>query len=86
MEKKRCASCLSTSETIPQCQALHLNVHPENEAALCLSIGVDFQPTGAILSDEAVYRLSFSWSWRQKALERPSFCIIGPAENPPYES
>lgn len=86
MEKKRCASCLSSSEPIPQCQALHLTVHPENEAALCLSIGVDFQPTGAIFSEEAVYWLSFKLSWRQKALERPRFCIIGPAENPPYES
>jgi GNAT superfamily N-acetyltransferase len=42
----------------PQCQALHLTVHPENEAALRLSISVGFQPTGAIFSDEPVYRLS----------------------------
>ena len=42
----------------PPCQALHLTVHPENEAALRLSISVGFQPTGAIFSDEPVYRLS----------------------------
>jgi diamine N-acetyltransferase len=70
----------------PQCQALHLTVHPENEAALRLYIGVGFQPTGAIFSDEPVYRLSFKSEMRQKTLLRPSFCIIGPAEKPPYQS
>lgn len=43
----------------PQCQALQLTVHPENEHAQRLYIGVGFQPTGATLSDEPVYQLSF---------------------------
>jgi len=43
----------------PQCQALQLTVHPENAHAQHLYIGVGFQPTGATLSDEPVYRLSF---------------------------
>jgi diamine N-acetyltransferase len=43
----------------PPCQALQLTVHPENEHAQRLYIGVGFQPTGATLSDEPVYRLSF---------------------------
>ncbi len=42
----------------PQCQALQLTVHPENEHAQRLYIGVGFQPTGATLSDEPVYQLS----------------------------
>ncbi len=43
----------------PQCQTLQLTVHPENEHAQRLYIGVGFQPTGATLSDEPVYQLSF---------------------------
>jgi diamine N-acetyltransferase len=43
----------------PQCQMLQLTVHPENEHAQHLYTGVGFQPTGAILSDEPVYQLSF---------------------------
>ena len=43
----------------PQCQVLQLTVHPENEHAQRLYIGVGFQPTGATLSDEPVYQLSF---------------------------
>jgi diamine N-acetyltransferase len=43
----------------PQCQALQLTVHPENEHARHLYIGAGFQPTGATLSDEPVYQLSF---------------------------
>jgi diamine N-acetyltransferase len=42
-----------------QCQSLQLTVHPENTLAQRLYIGVGFQPTGAILSDEPVYQLSF---------------------------
>jgi diamine N-acetyltransferase len=43
----------------PQCQALQLTVHPENEHAQRLYIGVGFQPTGTTLDDEPIYRLSF---------------------------
>lgn len=43
-----------------QCQMLQLTVHPENVHAQRLYIGVGFQPTGATLSDEPVYRLSFN--------------------------
>jgi diamine N-acetyltransferase len=43
----------------PQCQALQLTVHPDNAHAQRLYIGVGFQPTGATLSDEPVYQLSF---------------------------
>ena len=43
----------------PQCQALQLTVHPENEHARRLYIGVGFQPTGATLGDEPVYQFSF---------------------------
>ena len=42
----------------PQCQALQLTVHPENEHAQRLYSGVGFQATGATLSDEPVYQLS----------------------------
>jgi diamine N-acetyltransferase len=42
----------------PQCQTLQLTVHPENEHAQHLYIGVGFQPTAATLGDEPVYRLS----------------------------
>lgn len=44
----------------PHCQALQLTVHPENEPAQRLYISAGFQPTGAILSEEPVYRLSFT--------------------------
>lgn len=43
----------------PQCQELYLTVHPENEHAQHLYLGVGFQPTGATLDDEPVYQLSF---------------------------
>jgi diamine N-acetyltransferase len=43
----------------PQCQALRLTVHPENEHAQHLYTSMGFQPTGDTLNDESVYRLSF---------------------------
>jgi len=43
----------------PQCQALQLTVHPENEHARRLYTTIGFQPTGDTLNDESVYRLSF---------------------------
>ena len=43
----------------PQCQALRLTVHPENEHAQHLYTSMGFQPTGDTLNDELVYRLSF---------------------------
>jgi diamine N-acetyltransferase len=42
----------------PQCQALQLTVHPENDRAWRLYTGAGFRPTGAIFSGEPVYRLS----------------------------
>ncbi len=42
----------------PQCQSLQLTVHPENAHAQHLYTSAGFQPTGAIFSDEAVYKLS----------------------------
>jgi diamine N-acetyltransferase len=42
----------------PQCQALHLTVHPENAHAQHLYTSAGFQPTGALFSGEPVYRLS----------------------------
>lgn len=41
----------------PQCQAIQLTVHPENDRALRLYTAAGFRPTGATLSDEPVYRL-----------------------------
>ena len=41
----------------PECQALQLTVHPENERAQHLYTGVGFRPTGAVSSGEPVYRL-----------------------------
>ncbi len=43
----------------PHCQAIQLTTHPENEHAQRLYTSLGFQPTGATLSDEPVYRLSF---------------------------
>ena len=43
-----------------QCQAIQLTVHPENDRAKRLYIEAGFQPTGAIFSDEPVYRLSLT--------------------------
>lgn len=42
----------------PQCQALQLTVHPENELAQHLYTSAGFRPTGAVFSDEPVYRLA----------------------------
>lgn len=42
----------------PQCQAIQLTVHPENDRAKRLYSGVGFRPTGAIFSDEPIYRLT----------------------------
>ena len=44
----------------PQCQALHLTVHPENVHAQHLYTRAGFRPTGAVFSDEPVYRLSLN--------------------------
>ena len=41
----------------PQCQALQLTVHPENTHAQHLYTRAGFRPTGAVFSDEPVYRL-----------------------------
>ena len=40
----------------PQCQTLHLTVHPENLAAQRLYTAVGFQPTGSERWGEPVYR------------------------------
>jgi diamine N-acetyltransferase len=42
----------------PQCQALQLTVHPENDHALHLYTNAGFRPTGEVFSDEPVYRLA----------------------------
>ena len=42
----------------PQCQAIQLTVHPENDRAKHLYTGAGFRPTGAIFSGEPVYRLT----------------------------
>jgi len=42
----------------PQCQALHLTVHPENVHAQHLYTRAGFRPTGAAFSGEPIYRLS----------------------------
>ncbi len=42
----------------PQCQAIQLTVHSENDRAKRLYSGVGFRPTGAIFNDEPVYRLT----------------------------
>ncbi len=44
----------------PQCQALHLTVHPENTHAQHLYTRAGFRPTGAVFSGEPVYRLSLN--------------------------
>jgi len=44
----------------PQCQALQLTVHPENAHAQHLYTRAGFRPTGAVFSDEPVYRLSLN--------------------------
>lgn len=41
----------------PQCEALQLTVHPENEHARHLYESAGFQPTGAELDHEPVYRI-----------------------------
>ncbi len=43
-------------DTHPQCQAIQLTVHPENERAKRLYVEAGFQPTGATFSGEPVYR------------------------------
>ncbi|MBA3943191.1 MAG: GNAT family N-acetyltransferase [Herpetosiphonaceae bacterium] len=40
----------------PQCRAIHLTVHPENQRAQHLYTGLGFQPTGAEVDGEPVYR------------------------------
>ncbi len=45
----------------PQCQAIQLTVHPENEAAKRLYTGVGFIETGKDLMGEPVYKLSFAY-------------------------
>ena len=42
----------------PQCRAIQLTVHPENDRARHLYTGAGFQPTGATFSGEPVYRLT----------------------------
>jgi len=42
----------------PQCQALQLTVHPENDHARHLYTSAGFRPTGEVFSDEPVYRLA----------------------------
>ena len=42
----------------PQCQALQLTVHPENDRARHLYTSAGFRPTGEDFSDEPVYRLA----------------------------
>jgi diamine N-acetyltransferase len=42
----------------PQCQALQLTVHPENDPARHLYTSVGFRSTGAVFSGEPVYRLT----------------------------
>lgn len=42
----------------PQCQALHLTVHPENAHARHLYTRAGFRPTGAVFGGEPVYQLS----------------------------
>ncbi|HEY6284876.1 MAG TPA: GNAT family N-acetyltransferase [Ktedonobacteraceae bacterium] len=42
----------------PQCQALQLTVHPENDHARHLYTSAGFRPTGAVFSGEPVYRLT----------------------------
>jgi len=44
----------------PQCQTLQLTVHPENDHARHLYTGAGFRPTGAVFSDEPVYRLTLA--------------------------
>jgi diamine N-acetyltransferase len=44
----------------PQCQAIQLTVNPENERAKRLYTSAGFQPTGTELSDEPVYKLTFT--------------------------
>ena len=41
-----------------QCQALQLTVHPENYNAQRLYTGIGFQPTGAEIDEEPVYKLT----------------------------
>jgi len=43
----------------PQCEALQLAVHPENERAQHLYKSVGFQPTGEELDEEPIYKLTF---------------------------
>jgi len=42
----------------PQCQALQLTVHPENDRAQRLYTSAGFRPVGTVFSDEPVYRLA----------------------------
>lgn len=42
----------------PQCDALQLTVHPENERAQHLYKRLGFQPTGAELDQEPIYKLN----------------------------
>ena len=44
----------------PQCQAIHLTVHPENDHAKHLYTSAGFRPIGTELSDEPVYKLLFT--------------------------
>jgi len=44
----------------PQCQAIHLTVHPENDHAKHLYTSAGFRPTGTELSGEPVYRLALT--------------------------
>jgi diamine N-acetyltransferase len=44
----------------PQCQAIQLTVHPENDHAKHLYTSAGFLPTGTELSDEPIYKLLFS--------------------------
>jgi diamine N-acetyltransferase len=44
----------------PQCQAIQLTVHPENDHAKHLYTSAGFLPTGTEFSDEPVYKLLFT--------------------------
>ncbi len=51
----------------PQCQAIQLTVHPENEAAKRLYTSAGFLPTGSDLMGEPVYRLSMMTGKNKRA-------------------
>lgn len=44
-----------TRERLPQCRAIHLTVHPENERAQRLYVRAGFLPTGELIDGEPRY-------------------------------